>query len=216
VLKRVLTEEVNVVFDVGANVGNYIKTIQSIAGNSIIYAFEPHPKNFKKLVSSIDSKKVNSYNQALGDTIGTLSLFDYADRDGSSHASLHKEVIEGIHQKKSIEYRVDVDTVDSFVTNNKIEKINLLKIDTEGNEYNVLLGAKKTLDGNKIDFIQFEFSELQIVQRHFLKDFIDLLANFNFYRVLTHGLVELKPYDPVHHEIFAFQNILAVKKTIDF
>jgi hypothetical protein len=40
-----------------------------------------------------------------------LELFDYADNDGSSHASLYKEVIEDSHKADAISCRVEVKTV---------------------------------------------------------------------------------------------------------
>ena len=66
--------------------------------------------------------------------------------------------------------------------------IDLLKIDTEGNEFNVLKGAKKLFEFNKIKAIHFEFNQMNIVSKSSFKDFWDLLnENFIFYRILPRG-----------------------------
>lgn len=54
---------------------------------------------------------------------------------------------------------VDVRTVDGFCIENNIENIDLLKVDTEGNDMNVLLGAETMLSFNRVKVIQFEYSE---------------------------------------------------------
>ena len=105
-----------------------------------------------------------------------------------------------------------MDTLDNFAKKEKIKKIDFLKIDIEGNELSVLEGAKNLIKGNKISLIEFEFNEMNAYSRTFFKDFINLLPNFKFYRIMPKGLYKLGPYKPITHEIFAFQNILAVKK----
>lgn len=66
-----------------------------------------------------------------------------------------------------------------------------MKIDVEGNEYNVLLGSETFLKSKKIKFIQFEFGANTIESRFFLKDFFDLLADYKIYRIVKNGLIEL-------------------------
>ena len=77
-----------VIFDVGANVGNYSSAILSIAPAAQIYCFEPHPGNARLLESALGTR-VTVVRLALGSTPGALELFDYAGSTGSSHASLH-------------------------------------------------------------------------------------------------------------------------------
>lgn len=63
--------------------------------------------------------------------------------DGSEHASLYEEVIQSIHGHKAVQHEIVLTTIDAFVEKNKIEHIGLLKIDTEGNKFNILVGAEK-------------------------------------------------------------------------
>src|SRR6185436_3522307 len=91
--------------------------------------------------------------------------------------------------------------------------VDFLKIDTEGNELKVLKGAQSLLQKNAIRAIQFEFNEMNVVSRVFLRDFYDILAGYTFYRLLPDGLLPLGRYS-ARNEIFAFQNIFAVNDAV--
>ena len=78
------------------------------------------------------------------------------------------------------EINVQTQTLDSFCLDKKIENIDVLKIDTEGNELNVLKGAKRLLSENKINLIYTEISE---TKKKFLekeKSIINFLNSYNF------------------------------------
>lgn len=202
-----------VIFDVGANVGNYSNDILKMFPHSKIYAFEPHPQNFLKLEKLV-GESASVFKNALGDKFEQIKLYDYEERDGSCHASLYQEVIEDIHHKKSVSHTVDVITVDQFCLENNVHSIDLLKIDTEGNELKCLMGARQLLRDGKINAVQFEFNEMNIISHSTFKDFWDLLDNFDFYRLLPGGkLLPIRKYSPVICEIYAYQNIVALKRS---
>jgi len=69
----------------------------------------------------------------------------------------------------------------------------------------------KNIAENKIKLLQFEFNEMNIISRVFLKDFYSLLRGFDFFRLDTQRLIPLPNYDATN-EIFKFQNILAINK----
>ena len=201
-----------VVLDVGANIGNYSKNIFKISPDIQIYAFEPHPITYKKLVGSVASKNFHTFNLAVGSRNSELQLYDYEDQDGSSHASTYKEVIEGIHKCRAVKHDIKVIRIDDFLEEHSINSVDLLKIDTEGNELDVLKGLGSWISQGKIRAIQFEFNEMNIISRSFFKDFWDILPNYNFYRMVQDGLVPIEQYNPVYCEIYAFQNIVALIK----
>ncbi len=177
-----------------------------------IFAFEPHPLNYKRLLNNINADNFHCFNVGVGNSNGELSLYDYADNDGSTHASLYQEVIEDIHHGKAIEHKVKIIKLSDFVKEHNIDYIDLLKIDTEGNEMEVLLGLRDVLAEGKVGAIHFEFNEMNVVSKVFFKDYFDLLPNYNFYRLLPNSMLEIKPYTPIDCEIFAYQNIVAIKK----
>lgn len=201
-----------VIFDVGANVGEYSKLCKELVPGCILYAFEPHPKTFQRLLENSKGNNFIPVNAALDKTSGRAVLFDYASQDGSSHASLYSNVITEFHESQAMSVETETLSLDDFMDARGVEKIDLLKIDTEGNEYPVLLGAKNAIKNGKIKIIQFEFSQLNIANRNFLKDFYDLLPEYDFYRLFPGTLFPLGKYDAAKYEIFLFQNIVAVSK----
>lgn len=199
--------------DIGANVGKYSSKIKQFNPQATVYAFEPHFKTFIQLEENAKKHNYKVFNIGLGDKYGKLKLYDYKDNSGSTHASLYKAVIEDIHKQESTCFTVDIDTIDNFADSYKIEHINLLKIDVEGHELNAIYGASNLINERKIDIIHFEFNEMNIVSGTFLKDIIVQLPNYKIFRMLPYGLVELK-YSPLC-EIFAYQNIVAIRNNID-
>lgn len=204
------------VIDVGANQGKFSSLIKKIQPNSTLIAFEPHPKTYKNLVKIANKYEFQTVNLGLSDKKGRLKFYDYKNNDGSTHASLYKNVIEKLHNEQSVSHTVKVTTLDEYMSDNKLSSkdINLLKIDTEGHEYAVLEGAKRLIKKKKIDAIQFEFNDMNIESKIFLTDFIRLLPDYQFYRLLPEDLLPLNTKFPLFTEIFAFQNIVAVRKDI--
>ncbi|MBI5403063.1 MAG: FkbM family methyltransferase [Ignavibacteriae bacterium] len=217
-LDKILIKYKNpVIFDIGANVGNYSESIKLLSPDSTLFSFEPHPKIYKSLEASSKKSKYKAFNIALGKEESKLMLYDYENNtEGTEHASLFKETFEKFYNEKVTSYEVDVITLDKFVKENNIGTINLLKIDTEGNDYNVLLGAKESLTNGKIDIIHFEFNSMNVYSRVYFRDFFELLSNFDLYRLLPKSFIHIKKYEPIHCEIFAYQNIVAVRKDLNF
>jgi FkbM family methyltransferase len=210
-LSMYLKEKPNpIVFDVGANKGNYSKKVFTFNPKATVYAFEPHPLIFKRLVENIKYPSFYPNNYAVGENIGVFSLYDYENNDGSEHASLFKDVIENIHHGKATEHKVNVISLDAFTQTQSIGTIDLLKIDTEGNELNVLKGIVGGLAKKNVKAIHFEFNEMNISSRTYFRDFWDLLPNYRFYRMLPDGLIPIEIYSPLFCEIFAYQNIVAL------
>lgn len=161
--------EKGVIFDVGANVGTYSKLLRESNQNIEIYSFEPHPVTYQRLLENIENMDVKTFNVGVGSMLGTLNLYDYADNDGSSHASLYKEVIEEIHKVQTVEHEVKIITLTAFANEHEIERVKLLKIDTEGHEMEVLKGFEQLIMENKVDLIHFEFNEMNVASRVFLR-----------------------------------------------
>ena len=202
-----------IVLDVGANVGNYSKNVLDSNSNCSLFSFEPHPSTYKKLTLNITLSNFKPFNVGVGNENGILELYDYDTKDGSSHASLYRDVIKDLHKGNPISHSVNIIALDQFLISQNIQAVDLLKIDTEGNEFNVLLGCKEFLNNRKIKAIHFEFNEMNIVSKVSFKDFFDYLKEYELYRILPGGkLLKIKKYSPINCEIYAFQNIVAILK----
>lgn len=210
-LKRHIKSENPVLFDVGANLGDYSQLLSTNFHNAKIHTFEPNPNTFK-LLAAKQIANATVINQGIGAVIGKLDLYFASDNPTSVQASSDPEILKTIAKSNNLSrVEIDVTTLDAYCEMNSISHINLLKIDTEGFELEALTGAKSLLAAGAIQCIQFEFNEVNIVKRRFLKDFYNQLPGFEFYRLDEKRLIPLKEWQPIH-EIFMFQNIVALKK----
>jgi hypothetical protein len=154
----------------------------------------------------------------MNDKTGPYNLY-YSDSvsvpfDHTQLASGNREVYSKIYQSNNIKtIACQADTVDNFCKTNGIDHIDFLKIDTEGNELNILKGARKLLETENIDVIQFEFNEMNILSKTFIKDFEDLLPNYDLFRIRSRGLIPIANVSS-QNLIFMFQNIVAINHKI--
>jgi hypothetical protein len=125
---------------------------------------------------------------------------------------MYKDVFSTLRHSSAAGVVISLTTIDDFVARNNIQRIALLKIDTEGNELNVLKGAVDTIRRKLADVIQIEFNEMNVISRTFFRDIEGTLPNYDFYRLLPDGLQALGPYNTTEFEIFAFQNIVAIRQ----
>jgi FkbM family methyltransferase len=213
-LPRLLGTSAPTIFDVGANVGNFTALLLEAFPQGTIHAFEPHPATFAKLSArQFPASRVRRHNVAVGAESGSAILFDRADADtvGSSHASLYESVITGMHGRGAVPLSVNVTTLDALAEQERIAQIDFLKIDTEGHELAVLQGARGLLARRLIRCVQFEFNEMNVASRAYLNDFRQILPDYDFFRLLPKGLLPLGAAH-IDTELFAFQNIVAIRK----
>lgn len=201
-----------VILDVGANVGNYTVMLRKNNISLPIFAFEPHPVAFKKLEETARTHQFTAVPEGAGELATTTTIYDYSGDGGSEHASMYEDVFSTLRHSQAEGVVIRLTTIDDFVAKHQIERIALLKIDTEGNELNVLKGAANTIRQGLADVIQIEFNEMNVISRTFFRDIKGILPNYDFYRLLPNGLLPLGTYNTTEFEIFAFQNIVAIRQ----
>lgn len=203
--------EGSIVFDVGANTGKYTEMLRGVLTGTEIYAFEPNRHAFSKLEAA-HGGATRCFNVGFGSRLGKAKVYTYEDGMDSSHASSYPGVFADFHRTAAVcEVEFDMTTIDAFCQEHSIGAIDFLKIDTEGNELNVLAGAREMLATGRLRAIQFEFGECNVFSRVFLRDFYDHLAGYDLYRLSRDSLIPLGQYS-VANEIFRYQNIFAVLK----
>lgn len=209
VLKNYLKDPKPVLLDVGANIGKYALSLSREFPDAKIFSFEPNRNTFKILKQNVKDK-AECINAGLGSEVKTGKIYTYADSLTSSHASIYSDVFKVFHEAEKV---VDIDfemiTIDNFCAQRGIKEIDLLKIDTEGNELEVLKGGRKMLSEDRIKVIQFEFGECDVFSRVFLRDFYDVLSNYRIYRLNSGSLIPFFEYKSTN-EIFRFQNFVAI------
>ena len=204
-----------VVFDVGANFGNYTSAVlEAMPSGTVVHAFEPSQAAMDKFREAIAGHPQGRYVQAhtlgLSNSKGNATL--YAPFIGSGIGTLHPAPFDVLGSTNSTE-AIELTTIDAFCSENGIERIDLLKIDAEGHELAVLQGARGMIDAGRVRFIQFEFGECHLDSRVFLRDFHVLLSpRYRIHRILPDGLWPLNSYSP-DQEIFNTANYLAFAPT---
>ena len=128
----------DVVIDCGANIGLF-SAIAASKGCSKCYAFEPVPKAMKYLKKVIDiySDSIVCCDYALSDFVGKTSMY-IGDENNLLDSSITNKSLGG-------DIEVNVTTIDDFVKNQNINKVDFIKADIEGAERYMLMGATETL-----------------------------------------------------------------------
>ena len=169
-------------FDIGANVGQTVTWVLKSSPYLKIYSFEPIKKPFFELEKKFRNyPNIFIYNFAFGENekVVEVPLFENSELN-----SLKKEIL---NNKKSGFYQnVQVSTLDRYFVENKIKKIDFLKLDTEGLELEVLKGGEYCLNNGYIKFILAEvgFSDNDFRHTNFweLNDFLES-KGFVFYHM---------------------------------
>ena len=136
-----------VVFDVGANRGEFTDLILQVFPKAKVYIFEPQPEMARELIHRYRDFDVMVNSIALSNFVGESKFIRQRQGDPKGHLITTGEP-EGI--------LVQVTTLDEFLNQEKIQHVDLLKIDTEGFDFNVLMGAVGALRGGRIFGICFE------------------------------------------------------------
>lgn len=128
----------DLVIDVGAHYGFYTLYASQLVGDKgTILAFEPHPHNYERLLTNMEVNKIKNakaFSTALGDFDGQTKLYITPHSDGHS-TFFRTENYLNVKTRK----------MDTVVAKLGLEKVDLIKIDAEGDEMTVLKGAIETI-----------------------------------------------------------------------
>ena len=178
--------DINVIFDVGCYKGSFIDICLHIyRSNCTIYAFEAEKRIYEKLSHYKRYKNINIYNFGISDKNALLDL-NVSYQEGTSTFSSLNDKSKYLKFKSGIlgeklfvkKENVEVKKIDSFCLEKGIKKIDFLKIDTEGHEMSVLLGAEKSI--MKIKVILLEFSNHDMYLNYNNKKIENFLIKNNF------------------------------------
>jgi len=184
------------IIDIGAHKGETINFFLNNFRVGEIYAFEPNLDLYEKLkkINKFKKKFIRIFNFGIGyrDEIKTLN--NMTDSSSSTINSIDEDT-KNLKKKKKIlslfssnknflkkRQEIKITSLSQIIFNNNINRIDVLKIDTEGYEYNVLKGIKLN-DFKKINYIYFEHHyDLMIKKGYKFSDINFLLNQNNFYK----------------------------------
>jgi FkbM family methyltransferase len=187
-IKLMKSYNVEVLLDVGANIGNYSHAIRGQGFGGMIYSFEPLKEPFS-ILNKRSSKDDNwiAYNYALGDYDGETQI-NVANDSACSSILEKTELFDELLSEKEYTGKQSIKVFKLDTIYNKIinDQTSFLKIDAQGYEKNILEGANKSLD--KIVGIQIELSLKQLYENAILYDeMIMYLKSLGYYLKLIEG-----------------------------
>lgn len=216
-LSKYLHQDIRVIFDVGANIGNWTSMALIYAPAATVYAFEPCPSIFELLTINMRSyEKVKCLSFGLSDQEKIADFFVWGGAEDIENSGLNglynRNILEEIFNRKNKKIQVQLITLDEFCKKNNIDHIDFLKIDTEGNEYFVLLGAEKMISNHQIDIIQFEYGGTFVDSNSTLELIYNFLIakGYDVLRILPNGHLPITVWDS-ELENFQYSNYLAIR-----
>ena len=206
-----------VILDCGANVGEYSLMVQRLAARVpprivALHSFEPSAWTFQRLRENLDAaglkKGVCLHQLALSDAPADAAVFQVHRTGGGTNS-----LVQAGEAKGAGEEQVQVSTVDRFCEQQGIETVDLLKIDTEGNDYNVLHGGQKMFAAGCIRVVQFEYNHRWIFASRFLRDAFELLGAWQYQigKVTPDGIEFYREWHP-ELEKFVEGNYIACRE----
>jgi len=159
-LKKYIKPE-SIVIDIGANIGQFNFFCHSVLKSKKIYSFEPLKETFKILQLNTNGR--NIFNCAISSkNKDVLNMY-------IPETSLMATLVKDNYKKKE---KVSVRKLDSIIEIRNENKIDLLKIDTEGSEYDVTKASEETLKKTKYLLIEASLNRKSIGN---LVDILELL-----------------------------------------
>ncbi len=166
-------KEIDIYIDVGAHKGTYTDLIIKNFQTRQILMFEPQYKIFNFIKEKYkNNESIKIYNKALSEKKETL-LFNFNKHDLTSSLSTLdtnnsylklKAKLFGTDTEGMIEKKVKIETVTlhSIMDESQIENVDLLKIDTEGHEFEVVKGIKEKIKNIKLILVEFHNDEIYV------------------------------------------------------
>ena len=166
-----------IAFDIGANLGQTTIEFANAFKKSLIYSFEPDPAAFLELEKKVKTyPNIKTYNVGFGDKNGKIQMNINKGSGGNSILSVSDKInafASGDWTERIGQTDVEITTLNSFCEANHIDRIDLIKIDTQGYEINILKGGGKVLSPTftKVVYIEVLFVELYKEQAYFIDVF---------------------------------------------
>jgi FkbM family methyltransferase len=181
-MKNISFNDNDVVLDIGANVGCISIYLAKKYPNIKIYAFEAHPINYQSLLDNIKINEVNNiitFNKAVHSKTGEILKITLNELNTGSSSFFMESQTE--------KYDVETISIDDIITEYKIDKLKLLKIDCEGAEFDIIEGS------DKLKLIEIDTLGMEVhgFMRDYGKDFDKFYSIIENLNVKNKNIVKL-------------------------
>ncbi len=210
ILQKLYKFNPSVIFDVGANVGDYAELASISCPNAKIYSFEPVSTTFEILVKRVHTKKLTQVvpiEKGLFKEDKQIVINLYPSDE---HASIHN--LKGVNYSPVGQSTIEVVAGDHIIRELQLSSIDLLKLDVEGAEMDVLSGFQNAFKERMIRAVQFEYGYINITSKILLCDYYDFFKSCDYLvGKIYPKSVEFRDYE-FKHEDFIGPNFLAIHK----
>ena len=189
------------IIDVGANTGQMSTFYINLFPGSRVYAIEP----IKEFFDKINDENFSKFNIALSDKRQSINIYQYG---GGAKAARKKS------KKQSIVHQISTLPGDDFVLEYNVGKVDIIKIDVDGFDYEVLLGFERVLRSDR-PCVQFELSKFWIELGYTLQQAKKFMESIDYvlYEMTDSGFRPLQVNLP--EALLVTINILAVPSESD-
>ena len=209
-LKRKLHQDL-IIIDVGSHYGETIKLFCKNFKIKKIHCFEASPNNFKILLKKIKKAGLSDFCTLNMLALGSLSKESFIKQTKESSSSTINDfnsdskyfkrklkILNIINSNKYYEkIPIKIIVLDDYIAEKKIQFIDLLKIDTEGFEFNVIKGLEKNY--NIVKFIYFEHHYDDMIKKNYkFKDINQILTKYGFKKIYKSKMYFRKSFEYIY------------------
>ena len=192
-LKEKFKRKKIIFLDLGCNLGTFTDFINKNLKIKKIYIFEPSKTCFKFLQNKYRGEKIKIFNKAISNRKKNKKFYEKEIVSQSTLNNKKNKVFRNL-KNKSI-YNIDCVSLDEFYKSNKSKEIyDLVKIDCEGEDYNIIKGAKNLLKKNFIKLLKIE---IEFENNNFY-EIINYLNKFN-YKLTSFTKVKFNKNQSINH-----------------
>ena len=200
---------INYFFDVGAHLGETANLFNRYFKIGKMYCFEVSPINFEDLKKKIkNNNNILLFNYGLGDKEGENNFSQLEESSSSTLVEINQQSKYFIKKKKFLNLfikknfkitpkKVNIIKLKNFMNQNSIEYIDILKIDTEGYEFNVLKGASKYSQKIKLIYFEHHYDDM-IIKNYKFGDIHNLLEEKGFKMIKKSKMLFRKSFEYVY------------------
>ena len=213
-LKKNKYNSFKLLIDIGAHKGESIKLFSKNFVIKKIISFEASPINFEFLKKKIDENK-QEYNNteivleniALGAENKIIEFNQFNESSSSTIKDINKEskyykrkfrLINFLNNKETYQkMKIKVSKLKDYIEKNNIKKIDFMKIDTEGYEFEILLGLENKI--KLVDIIMFEHHYDNMIKKGYTFENINkLLIKNNFNKIYKSRMPFRKTFEYIY------------------
>lgn len=196
------------VIDVGSHKGEYISTIKKRFKINKIYGFEPNHEIYQNLFDKYKKdKRIVLNNCGISSDTGEVFLNKNIESSSSSINELNTEskyfkkkfLLLNFFKLKKVTTKVKIDVIrlDNFIVKNIISDVDLLKIDTEGFEFNVLKSLGEKISIIKLIHFEHHYDDM-IIKNYNFSDMHDYLVNSGFIKIFKIKMKFRKSFEYIY------------------